>query len=68
VSETSTAQFVARQLMGTHHDCYLNWSALSSAMQADIMLEGFEKAYDQHGLSMQIMLLNAFVQFNVHKL
>jgi len=32
------------------HDCYLNWSTSSSAMEADIILEGFEKAYDQHGL------------------
>jgi len=28
------------------HDCYLNWSASSSAMEANIILEGFEKAYD----------------------
>jgi len=32
------------------HDCYLNWIASSSAMEADIILEGFKAAYDQHGL------------------
>ena len=32
------------------HDCYLNWSASSSAMEADIILEGFKAAHDQHGL------------------
>ena len=30
------------------HDCYLNWSTSSSAMEADIISEGFEKAYNQH--------------------
>ena len=32
------------------HDCYLNWSASSSAMEADIISEGFGKGYNQHGL------------------
>ena len=31
------------------HDCYLNCNA-SSAMEADIISEGFEEAYHQHGL------------------
>ena len=32
------------------HECYKNWSGLSSSMESDIILEGFCKAEQQHGL------------------
>ena len=33
-----------------NHHCFLNWHGSSSAMEADIILEGFQKCYEQHGL------------------
>ena len=32
------------------HHCFLNWHGSSSAMEADIILEGFRKCYEQHGV------------------
>ena len=32
------------------HECYKNWSGSSSSMESDIILEGFRKAEQQHGL------------------
>ena len=33
-----------------NHHCFLNWNGSSSAMEADIILEGFRKCYEQHGV------------------
>ena len=33
-----------------NHHCFLNWHGLSSAMEADIILKGFCKCYEQHGV------------------
>ena len=32
------------------HTCFLNWDGSSSAMEADIILEGFHKCEEQHGV------------------
>ena len=32
------------------HICFLNWDSSSSAMEADIILEGFCKCEEQHGI------------------
>ena len=33
-----------------NHHCFLNWYGSSSAMEAGIILEGFQKCYEQHGV------------------
>ena len=33
-----------------NHECYKNWSGSSSSMESDIILEGFHKPEQQHGL------------------
>ena len=32
------------------HECFKNWTGSSSSMESDIILEGFSKAEEQHGL------------------
>ena len=32
------------------HECFKNWSASSSSMETDILLEGFRQAEQQHGV------------------
>ena len=32
------------------HTCFLNWNGSSSAMEADIILDGFRNCEEQHGV------------------
>ena len=32
------------------HTCYRNWDGFSSAMETDIIVEGFKKCIQQHGI------------------
>ena len=32
------------------HECFRNWTGLSSSMESDIILEGFSKAEQQHSV------------------
>lgn len=32
------------------HECFLNWTKPSTAMEADGVLEGFTKSIEMHGL------------------
>lgn len=43
-------QSCARKIPQESHDCYLNWSASSSEMETDIILEGFLEAERVHGV------------------
>ena len=40
----------ARQIPKEHHKCFLNWTASSSEMETDIILEGFLEAERVHGV------------------
>ena len=33
-----------------HHKCYKNWEGSSQAMEADIIVEGFNQAEEMHGV------------------
>ena len=40
----------ARKILQKDHTCYRNWAASSSAMETDIILEGFLEAEIVHGV------------------
>ena len=41
---------VCKQDAGKNHECFRNLTGLSSSMESDIILEGFSKPEQQHGV------------------
>ena len=41
---------VCEQSASKKHECFRNWIGLSSSMECGIILEGFSKAEQQHGV------------------
>ena len=44
------AKAEARGVTASPHNCYKNWSGPSTAMESDIIAEGFAKSMEMHGL------------------
>lgn len=53
-----------------NHLCYKNWKSPSTAMEADIIVDGFKRSLSMHGLiysqlivKLDIKLLNLYLKF-----
>ncbi|KAL1436901.1 hypothetical protein MTO96_049291 [Rhipicephalus appendiculatus] len=46
----STCEYYAKKGQTKEHTCYKNWNQSSGAMEADILVEGFQRSTEMHGV------------------
>lgn len=46
----STCEYYAKKGERKEHSCYRNWDQSSGAMEADILVEGFQRSTEMHGV------------------
>ncbi|KAL1458849.1 hypothetical protein MTO96_043421 [Rhipicephalus appendiculatus] len=52
----STCEYYAKKGQTKEHTCYRNWNLSSGAMEADILVEGFQRSTDMHGVQYRIFI------------